>query len=139
MAGWNDNIIAEFRANDGKVGGPFEGAHLLLLTTTGAKTGQERIAPMVYFEGDGTYYVIASKAGAPTHPDWFHNLVANPTVHVDRATGTGIDSFDATAATVTGARRDELYAEFSASRPGFGAYQEKTDRVIPIVELHRVA
>ena len=139
MAGWNDNIIAEFRANDGKVGGPFEGAHLLLLTTTGAKTGQERVAPMMYFERGEHLYVIASKAGAPTHPDWFHNLSANPIVHVEQATGGGIQKFDATATEVEREKRDTLWAEFTAGRPGFGAYQEKTDRVIPIVELRRAS
>jgi deazaflavin-dependent oxidoreductase (nitroreductase family) len=139
VAGWNDNIIAEFRANDGVVGGPFAGAHLLLLTTTGAKTGQERVAPMVYFQEDDAIYVIASKGGAHTHPDWYHNLLANPTVQVDQATDAGVQSFEATATPVDRAKRDELYARFSAHRPGFAEYQEKTERVIPIVELRRAA
>lgn len=137
MSDWNDKIIAEFRSNDGKVGGPFEGAHLLLLTTTGAKSGLARVSPMVYFEEEGGLFVIASKAGAPTHPSWFHNLVANPQVTVEQATDRGIESFAATAVPVTGERRDALFASFSSRNPGFAQYQANTDRVIPVVEISR--
>ena len=139
MSDWNDSIIAEFRANDGKVGGPFEGAHLLLLGTTGAKSGVERISPMVYFEVGGSLFVIASKAGAPSHPAWYHNLVANPRVQVEQATDHGIESFEGTAHAVAGARRDELFARFTARNPGFATYQARTDRVIPVVESRRAA
>ena len=137
MSDWNDKIIAEFRSNDGKVGGPFEGAHLLLLTTTGAKSGLARVSPMVYFEQEGGLFVIASKAGAPTHPAWFHNLAANPQVSVEMATEHGIDTFTGTAVPVTGERRDALFASFSSRNPGFAQYQANTDRVIPVVEISR--
>ncbi|MFM9877372.1 MAG: nitroreductase family deazaflavin-dependent oxidoreductase [Rhodoglobus sp.] len=139
MSDWNDRIIAEFRANDGKVGGPFEGAHLLLLGTTGAKSGVERLSPMVYFEVEGALFVIASKAGAPSHPAWYHNLVANPRVRVEQATDHGVETFEAGARPVTGKRRDELFAQFSARNPGFAQYKAKTDRVIPVVEISRTA
>ena len=137
MSDWNDKIIAEFRANDGKVGGPFEGAHLLLLTTTGAKSGLARVSPMVYFEHEGGIFVIASKAGAPTHPAWFHNLVSTPQVGVEMATDSGIDTFTGTAVPVTGERRDALFAIFSSRNPGFAQYQANTHRVIPVVEISR--
>lgn len=137
MTDFNDRIIAEFRANDGVVGGPFTGAHLLLLTTTGAKSGARRVAPMMYFAEGDTSYVIASKAGSPTNPAWFHNLVAHPTVSVEAATDDGIESYTATAEQVTGELRERLYAKFSSTNPGFAEYQLKTDRVIPIVALTR--
>jgi deazaflavin-dependent oxidoreductase (nitroreductase family) len=138
MTEFNDRIIAEFRTNDGIVGGPFTGAHLLLLTTMGAKSGAKRVAPMMYFAEGDTSYVIASKAGAPTNPAWFHNLVAHPEVSVEAATEHGIESYAATAEQVTGELRDRLYTTFSATNPGFAQYQERTDRVIPIVALNRV-
>lgn len=128
---WNQKIIDEFRANEGRLGGPFEGAPVLLLTTTGAKSGMKRTHPMMYLlEGDNTY-VFASKAGAPTNPDWYHNLVANPKVSVE----LGGETFDATAEPVTGQERDRIYAIQGERYPGFAEYQEKTDRVIPVVEL----
>lgn len=138
MAGWNDSIIAEFRANDGKVGGPFAGAHLLLLGTTGAKTGEPRLSPMMYFTEPDGIYVIASKAGAPTHPDWYHNLLAHPAVTVEQATDQGIRSFEATAEPVPEPKRSELYARFAAANPGFAEYERKTDRVIPVVAIRPV-
>ncbi|MET4781450.1 nitroreductase family deazaflavin-dependent oxidoreductase [Glaciihabitans sp. UYNi722] len=137
MNDFNDRIIAEFRENDGKVGGPFAGAHLVLITSTGAKSGQSRTSPVMYFPDGETVYVIASKAGAPTNPDWYHNLRANPKASLELATDDGVERFDATATVVAGPERDRLYAEFSRSNPGFAAYQEKTDRVIPIVAFHR--
>jgi deazaflavin-dependent oxidoreductase (nitroreductase family) len=139
MTNWNDNIIAEFHDNDGKVGGPFAGAHLLLLTTTGAKSGQPRVAPMMYFTEGDSLYVIASKAGAPTSPDWYHNLVAHPEVHVEQSTDAGIVAFDATAQVLKRAERDRLFDIFSAANPGFGDYQKKTTRVIPVVQLQRAS
>lgn len=130
---WNAKIIEEFRANGGKVGGQFEGAPVLLLHTTGAKSGLERVNPMMYLEEGDRIYVFASKAGADTDPDWFRNLVANPDVKVE----IGTETLTATAAPVTGAERDRLYAVQSELYPGFAEYQAKTARVIPVVELVR--
>ncbi|MHB1509348.1 MAG: nitroreductase family deazaflavin-dependent oxidoreductase [Acidimicrobiales bacterium] len=130
---WNSQIIEEFRANDGKVGGQFEGAPVLLLTTTGAKSGKRHTTPMMYLPGDARLYVFASKAGAPTNPDWYHNLVANPTVSVE----VGTDRYEATATPLAGADRDRIYGEQARLYPGFAEYQEKTTRIIPVVELAR--
>jgi deazaflavin-dependent oxidoreductase (nitroreductase family) len=138
MTAFNDRIIAEFHANNGVVGGPFAGARLLLLTTTGAKSGEPRIAPMMYFAEGDTAYVIASKAGAPTNPAWYYNLLAHPEVSIEAATDDGIVRYRARAETVTGELRDRLFARFSSTNPGFAAYQRKTDRVIPVVALHRL-
>ncbi|MGH8997081.1 MAG: nitroreductase family deazaflavin-dependent oxidoreductase [Acidimicrobiales bacterium] len=132
---WNAKIIEEFRTNEGRVGGPFEGAPVLLLTTTGAKTGQSRVNPMMYLAEDGDVHVFASKAGAPTNPAWYHNLVANATVGVEM----GTERFDATARVITGAERDRIYAKQAELYPGFAEYQEKTDRVIPVIALDRTA
>jgi deazaflavin-dependent oxidoreductase (nitroreductase family) len=128
---WNAKIIEEFRGNSGRVGGPFEGSPMLLLHTTGARTGKERVSPMMYLELDGHRYVFASKAGADTNPDWFHNLVANPTVTVE----IGADTDVQTAVRVTGEARDRIYAEQASRYPGFAGYAEKTSRVIPVIEL----
>ena len=133
MNDFNTKIIEEFRANDGVVGGQFEGAPLLLLTTTGAKSGQPRVAPMMYRSEDERMFVFASKAGAPTNPDWYHNLVAHPEVSVE----VGVERFTAHASEVTGAERDRIYAAQATEYPGFAEYEEKTDRVIPVVELKR--
>jgi deazaflavin-dependent oxidoreductase (nitroreductase family) len=133
---WNKMIIAEFRASEGKVGGPFEGAPVLLLTTTGAKSGRRHTTPMMYkpgHDGDSALYVFASKAGADTNPDWYHNLVANPTVTVE----VGTEKFEATATPLTRDDRDRVYAEQASLYPGFAEYEEKTTRVIPVVALHR--
>ncbi len=132
---WNAQIIAEFRANDGKVGGQFDGAPLLLLTTTGAKSGLARTSPMMYLPDGDRLVVFASKAGAPTNPDWYHNLVANPSATVE----VGTESFDVDAHITTGAERDELYARQATRYPGFAEYEAKTDRVIPVVALTRKA
>jgi deazaflavin-dependent oxidoreductase (nitroreductase family) len=128
---WNRQIIEEFRANQGQVGGQFAGAPLVLLTTTGARSGQPRTSPMMYLDDGGRRYVFASKAGAPTNPDWYHNLKANPEVTVE----VGTDELRATAREVTGPERDRLYAHQADLYPGFAEYQEKTDRTIPVVEL----
>jgi len=132
---WNTKIIDEFRSNEGRVGGPFEGAPLLLLTTTGAKSGAQRVHPVMYMAGDGTLYVFASKAGAPSNPAWFHNLVAHPNVTIEM----GPEKFDATARVLTGPERDRVYAEQARRYPGFAEYQEKTSRLIPVVALDRPA
>jgi len=131
---WNATIIEEFRANEGKVGGPFEGAPVLLLGTTGARTRTHRTNPMMFLQVDGKIYVFASKAGADTNPDWFHNLVADSGVTVE----IGLEKFEATAKPVVGEERDRIYAIQAERYPGFAEYQEKTTRTIPVVELIRV-
>lgn len=131
---FNDNLIAEFRANSGKVGGMFAGAPLLLLTTTGAKSGQPRIAPLAYTKDGDRYVIIASKGGAPTHPDWYHNVVADSAVTVE----VGDESFPARAE-VAGTERDRLFDQMAAKMPNFAEYQQNTTRRIPVVVLERIA
>jgi deazaflavin-dependent oxidoreductase (nitroreductase family) len=135
MNDFNQGIIDEFRANSGRVGGPFDGVDtMVLLTTTGARSGQTRVNPLVALADGGRLYVVASKGGAPTNPDWYANLVAHPDVVVEY----GDEKYDATAVVITGPERDRLYAAQVAQQPGFAEYQEKAgDRVIPIVELRR--
>ncbi len=128
---WNRKIIEEFRANHGEVGGQFEGAPIVLLHTTGAKTGAERVNPMMYLEIDGRRFVFASKAGADTNPDWYHNLIAHPEVTVELGAGT----YAARATPISGTERDRIYSEQAERYPGFAEYQAKTNRVIPVVEL----
>jgi deazaflavin-dependent oxidoreductase (nitroreductase family) len=130
---FNTQIIEEFRANAGKVGGGFEGSPMLLLTTIGAKTGKTRVNPMMYLAEGDRLYVFASKAGAPTNPDWYRNLVADSNVKAD----VGTETFDMTATPLEGAERDRIYAEQARRYPGFAEYAEKTDRVIPVVALDR--
>jgi deazaflavin-dependent oxidoreductase (nitroreductase family) len=131
---WNQAIITEFRANGGKVGGQFAGAPLLLLTTTGAKTGQNRTTPVMYNTDGGRLLVFASKAGAPTNPDWYHNLVAHPEVTVE----VGTENYPARATVLQGEERDRLFKRHSEQYPGFAEYQAKTTRTIPVVALERV-
>ncbi len=130
---WNRQIIEEFHANEGKVGGPFKGASLLLLTTTGAKSGQRRTTPLVYLPDGKRMIIFASKGGAPTNPDWYHNLVAHPQVTIE----AGTEIFEATASVVTGEERDRLYTIQAEKSPNFGEYQAKTSRLIPVVALER--
>lgn len=130
---WNARIIEEFRANEGRVGGPFEGAPVLLLHTTGARSGKERVNPMMYLDLDGRRYVFASKAGADRHPDWYHNLVAHPEVTVE----AGAETYRAAAQPLEAEERDLVYAEQVRRYPQFGEYQQKTTRRIPVVELRR--
>lgn len=130
---WNARIIAEFRANEGRVGGQFEGAPVLLLHTTGARTGEERVNPMMYLDLEGRRFVFASKAGADRHPDWYHNLVAHPRVTVE----VGTESYQATAIPLVGEERGRVYEEQARRYHGFAEYQAKTTRVIPVVELRR--
>jgi deazaflavin-dependent oxidoreductase (nitroreductase family) len=129
---FNTNIVDEFRANGGKVGGPFEGMTLLLLTTTGAKSGQPRLSPLAYLTIDGKTVIIGSKGGADTHPDWVHNLRANPRAHID----LGTEDYDVNARELLSAERDDVFAKVVAAAPGFGEYQSKTSRVIPLFELN---
>lgn len=130
---WNSQIIEEFHTNGGKVGGPFEGAPLLLLTTTGAKSGQQRINPLAYFAEGERMFIFASKAGAPTNPDWYYNLLAHPAVTIE----VGTDQFQATAVVLKEEERDQIYAKQAQRMPGFADYQKKTSRKIPVVELVR--
>jgi deazaflavin-dependent oxidoreductase (nitroreductase family) len=138
MSDWNDTIIKEFRENNGVVGGPFAGAHLLLLTTVGAKSGEKRVSPMMYFPDGDTRIVAASKAGAPTHPGWYHNLLAQPAVHVEASVPGGIEEYDAVASPMPEEKRAPKYDEIGTANPGFAEYQTKTDRKIPLVVLNRV-
>ncbi len=133
MKAFNTNIAEEFRANGGKVGGQFAGADLLLLTTTGAKSGQARLAPLAYFLVEGKLIIVGSKAGADTNPDWVHNLRANPRAHVE----VGSDAYDVVASELSADERDELYPKVVAVAPGFGEYQANTTRTIPLFELAR--
>lgn len=133
MKAFNQSIVDEFRANGGVVGGPFEGATLLLLTTTGAKSGQPRLAPLAYLAIDGMILIVGSKAGADTNPDWVHNLRANTHAHIE----IGADAYDVVARELPQDERDELYPKVVAVAPGFGEYQAKTSRVIPLFELAR--
>ena len=131
MSDWNTQIIEEFRANGGKVGGQFEGAPLLLLHSTGAKSGQARINPMMYLADGDNFVVFASKAGAPTNPDWYHNLAANPraSVEVDDRT-VGVD-----ARVAEGDDRERLWSLQKELYSGFAEYEAKTTRQIPVVIL----
>jgi deazaflavin-dependent oxidoreductase (nitroreductase family) len=132
---FNASVIAEFRAHGGRVGGPFEGAPLLLLTSTGAKSGEERTTPVMYLPDGERMVIFASKAGAPTNPAWYHNLVANPTATVE----IGTESFQAQARVASGEERAELYNRQAELRPQFADYAEKTTREIPVVVLERQA
>ena len=132
---WNTQIIQEFRENNGNVGGNFEGAPMVLLNTTGAKTGKSRTNPLVALVDDDRVFIFASKAGAPTNPDWYHNIVANPRVTVEQ----GTERYEAEASVVQGAERDRLFGIQKERMPGFADYEAGTDRVIPVIELRRVA
>ncbi|MFD5366763.1 nitroreductase/quinone reductase family protein [Streptomyces sp. NPDC127103] len=139
MPDFNRQVIEEFRANGGRVGGMFEGAALLLLTTTGARSGRAHTNPAVYVRDGARLLVFASNAGGPKHPAWFHNLSADPYVTVELGTPEGtVERFGATAVVTEGEERDRLYAEQAERDPGFAAYQAATDRLIPVVALHRV-
>jgi deazaflavin-dependent oxidoreductase (nitroreductase family) len=131
---FNSKIIKEFRANDGKVGGGFEGAPLLLLHTTGAKTGEERVNPMMYQALDGRYAVFASKGGAPVNPAWYHNLVANPRVRAE----IGTQTVELTARVAEGETRDQIWSAWKTAYPNFAEYERKTSRQIPVVILDPV-
>ncbi len=134
MADWNSKIIDEFRANGGKVGGPFEGAPLLLLHTTGAKSGLVRVHPMMYRADGDRLVVVASKAGADTNPDWFHNLRAHPRVQAE----VGTETRDLIARVADDAERAPLWETWKSEWPGFADYEKRTDRQIPVVILEPV-
>ncbi len=128
---WNKQIIDEFRANGGQVGGQFEGAPLLLLHTNGAKTGQARVNPVMYQADGETKVVFASKAGAPTNPDWYHNLVANPRASIE----VGDKTVNVVAHVADDETRERLWSTQKERYPGFADYEAKTDRQIPVVVL----
>jgi deazaflavin-dependent oxidoreductase (nitroreductase family) len=131
---WNQYIIDEFRSNKGNVGGMFEGAKLLILTSTGAKSGQPNEAALGYTMDGGRFVVIASKGGAPTNPGWYHNVLANPEVTVE----LGGETFPARAIVAQGAERQRLFDQMVAQVPQFGEYQKNTTRQLPVVVLERV-
>ena len=136
MTGQNDynrQLIEEFRANRSKSSGPFEGRSLLLLTTTGAKSGQRRTTPMMYVPDGDRLLVIASNAGAPAHPDWYYNLVAHPEVTVE----VGTETFDATAVVTRDTERDQLWTSIVDKYPFFTEHQAKITRQIPVIVLSR--
>jgi deazaflavin-dependent oxidoreductase (nitroreductase family) len=132
---FNAQNIEEFRANHGRVSGPFEGAPLVILHTVGARSGEPRTNIMMYLADGDRYLLFASNAGADTHPAWYFNIRANPRVHIE----VGDDDFDAKATELTGAERDEKYAEQARRYPGFAEYEQKTSRIIPVVALSRVS
>jgi deazaflavin-dependent oxidoreductase (nitroreductase family) len=135
MNAWNAKVIDEFRASGGHLAGDFAGAPLLLLHTRGAKTNAERVNPVMYLQEGGRLFVFASKAGSDANPDWYYNLVANPEVTVE----LDDENFAATAVVLHGEERDRIYATQGERMPQFAEYQEKTSRVIPVVELHRIS
>lgn len=132
---WNQQIIDEFRANKGIVGGPFEGATMVLLHHKGAKSGAERVNPLVYYQEDGSdvMYIFGSKGGAPQHPSWYYNVKANPDVTLE----VGTETFDAAAEVITGSDRDRIYEANARLRPAFAQYQSNTKRKIPVIALRR--
>ena len=133
MNAFQQQVIDEFRANGGRVGGPFAGMTLILLTTTGARTGQPRTSPLGPATVDGQLVVVASAMDADRNPAWYHNLLQNPVVTVE----TGTETYRAVAAAPAGAERDALFAKVVEQAPGFGEYQKKTRRPIPVVTLTR--
>jgi deazaflavin-dependent oxidoreductase (nitroreductase family) len=131
-ADFNAQIIEEFHANEGRVGGPFEGMSLLLLHHMGAKSGESRINPLAYQSDDGRYVIFASKAGAPTNPDWYHNLKAHPNVQIE----VGTETIEVVASEADGDERERLYRTQAERIPQFAEYEEKAaGRVIPVVIL----
>jgi deazaflavin-dependent oxidoreductase (nitroreductase family) len=136
VSGWNTNIIEEFRANEGRVGGGFKGAPMLLLHTTGRRTGEERVNPLMYLPDGDRWVVFGSKGGHPAHPHWLHNVEADPDVTIE----VGTETIPVTATILRdGSERDALYARQVAVRPQFGEYEEKTagHRTIPVIVLRR--
>ncbi len=137
MSKWdktNTRVIAEFRANGGKVGGNYEGWPMLILHTTGARSGKEHLSPLVYLPDDDRMVIIASAGAQAMHPDWYHNLIANPNVTVE----VGTDTIAVTAREAHGEERDTLYARQAARFPFFAEYERKTSRTIPVIVLEPV-
>jgi len=132
---WNQTVIDEFRANSGKVGGNFAGSTLLILHTTGAKSGKERINPVMYVKDRDRLVIIASKGGAPTNPDWYYNILAHPLVTVE----VGTEQFQVQAEIAAEPERTRLYNKMVKVAPGFAEYQKKTTRIIPVITLTPVS
>jgi deazaflavin-dependent oxidoreductase (nitroreductase family) len=130
---FNRGIVEQFRANGGKVGGPFEGGNLLLLHTTGAKSGEPRLSPLAYLPIDGKMFIVGSYAGAPKNPAWVHNLRAEPKARIE----VGTDAYDVTVRELPDDERDALYPKITEIAPVFADYQAKTTRAIPLFELTR--
>jgi deazaflavin-dependent oxidoreductase (nitroreductase family) len=131
---WNKQIIEEFRANGGKLGGRFANASILLLYTKGRRSGKQFLNPLAYYADGDRYLVFASKGGADTHPDWYLNLVAAPTAHIE----VGTESFDVQVTELQGEEHDRLYAAQAEIAPNFAEYQAKTKRIIPVIALSRI-
>jgi deazaflavin-dependent oxidoreductase (nitroreductase family) len=134
MKDFNRQVIEEFRANGGKVGGQFVGAPMVLLTTRGAKSGKTYVNPLVYSRDGDRYVIIASYAGGPKNPSWYHNLVAHPTPTLE----IGTERFQAKATFASGAERERLFNQQAGQMPVFNDYQKKTSRQIPVVVLERL-
>jgi deazaflavin-dependent oxidoreductase (nitroreductase family) len=141
MQNYNRRTIEEFRANEGRVGGPFAGAPVVLVTSTGAKSGRPHTTPLVYLrEGDATggpgdrIYVFGSMGGAPKHPAWYHNLKAHPDATVE----VGTDRYPVRATIVTGDERDRLFEKQASLLPQYAEYQQQTTRTIPVIALERL-
>jgi deazaflavin-dependent oxidoreductase (nitroreductase family) len=132
---FNAQIIEEFHANEGRVGGMFEGMPLLLLHHTGAKSGKSRVNPLAYQGDDGRYVIFASKGGAPTNPDWYHNLKAHPEVAIE----VGTETMNVLASEATGEERERLFRTQAERIPQFAEYEQKTERVIPVIVLSPTA
>ncbi len=132
---FNDKVVEEFRATGGKIGGPFANTPILLLTTIGARSGQPRTTPVCHTNDGDRIVIVASKGGAPTNPDWYYNLLANPVVTVELETET----FQARASVIEGEKRKRLYDRQATLMPGYAEYQKNTTRQIPVVTLERIA
>jgi deazaflavin-dependent oxidoreductase (nitroreductase family) len=132
VSDWNQKIIEEFRANGGRVGGMFEGAPMILIHHVGARSGVERVTPLVYFpEDEGRMVIVASAGGAPNHPAWYHNLKANPKIDVE----VGTETFPVVAEEIAGDDREAVWQRVISEKPGFGEYQLKTTRTLPLLRL----
>jgi deazaflavin-dependent oxidoreductase (nitroreductase family) len=132
MSDWNTKVIEEFRANEGRVGGPFEGGTLLLLHHVGARSGVERVSPLVYLPDGERMVIVASAGGSPRHPDWYHNLKANPAAYVE----VGVDEVRVEAIELTGEDYEQTWLRVVERMPGFADYQSRTTRRIPLFALH---
>jgi len=131
---FDEGVIAEFRSNSGKVGGYFNGSPMLLLTTTGVKSGEERVSPLVYTTDGGRIVIVASNGGADRHPSWYYNVVANPQITVE----VGDETYQANAVITDPAERRRLFDLHAQRFPGFKEYEKGTDRVIPVIVLDRI-
>ena len=134
FADWNRAVVEEFRANGGRVGGQFGGSDMILIHHVGARTGQTRVNPLVFFPDGDRMIIMASKGGAPTHPAWYHNLKANPKITVE----VGTETFPVEVTELVGDERDALWARIVERMPGFGDYQRNTTRTIPLLALTRI-